>query len=106
MKLLGEEIDSKVAVLAGLGGCGNADDLARAALQDQKVTNADMVARNGDGIGPSTTFDIADSLTDAITDTGRATLTILFLDHDLLSFMVRVERMEDAICGFLNTVTE
>jgi len=51
MKLLGEEVDTEVTVLASLGGCGNADDLARAALKDQEIANADVVAGDGDGSG-------------------------------------------------------
>jgi hypothetical protein len=51
MKLLGEEVHTKVAVLASLGRRGDADDLARAALEDQEIANADVVARDGDGVG-------------------------------------------------------
>lgn len=51
MELLGEEINTKVAVLAGLGRGGDADDLARAALKDQEIANADVVAGDGDGVG-------------------------------------------------------
>jgi hypothetical protein len=38
-------------VLASLGGGGDADDLARAALKDQEIANADVVAGDGDGVG-------------------------------------------------------
>lgn len=51
MELLGEEVHAKVAVLAGLRRGGDADDLARAALKDQEVANADVVARDGDSVG-------------------------------------------------------
>lgn len=50
MELLGEEVDTKVAVLASLGGGSDADDLARAALKDQEIANADVVARDGNGV--------------------------------------------------------
>lgn len=53
MELLGEEINTKVAVLAGLGRGGDADDLARAALEDQEIADADVVAGDGDGVGRS-----------------------------------------------------
>lgn len=53
MELLGEEVNTEVAVLARLGGGGDADDLARAALKDQEIANADVVARDGDGVGGS-----------------------------------------------------
>ena len=50
MKLLGEEVNTEVTVLAGLRGGGDADDLARTALKDQEIANADVVARDGDGV--------------------------------------------------------
>ena len=53
MELLSEEVNTEVAVLASLGGGGDADDLARAALEDQEIANADVVARDGDGAGGS-----------------------------------------------------
>ena len=49
MELLGEEVNTEVTVLASLGGGGDADDLARAALKDQEIANADVVAGDGDG---------------------------------------------------------
>jgi hypothetical protein len=51
VQLLGEEIDTKVAVLASGGGGGDADDLAGTALEHQEVTQADVVAGDGDGVG-------------------------------------------------------
>jgi len=51
VKLLGEQVNTKVAVLASLSRGGNADDLARTALQDQQVADPDVVARDGDGVG-------------------------------------------------------
>jgi hypothetical protein len=51
MKLLGEEVDTKVAVLAGGRGGRDTDDLAGAALEHQEVTEADVVAGDGDGVG-------------------------------------------------------
>jgi hypothetical protein len=53
MELLGEEVNTEVTVLASLGGGSDADDLARAALQDQEIADADVVARDGDGVGRS-----------------------------------------------------
>tara|TARA_R110002003_G_scaffold251_8_gene17810 strand:+ start:2846 stop:3040 length:195 start_codon:yes stop_codon:yes gene_type:complete len=53
MKLLGEQVNTEVAVLASLGGGGDADDLARAALEDQEIANADVVAGDGNGVGRS-----------------------------------------------------
>lgn len=51
VQLLGEEVNTKVAVLASLSRGGDADDLARTALQDQQVADPDVVAGDGDGIG-------------------------------------------------------
>jgi hypothetical protein len=51
VQLLGEEVNTEVAVLAGGRGGGDADDLAGTALEDQEVTKTDVVARDGDGVG-------------------------------------------------------
>jgi hypothetical protein len=51
MELLGEKVNTEVTVLAGLGRGGDADYLARAALEDQEIANADVVAGDGDGVG-------------------------------------------------------
>jgi hypothetical protein len=53
MKLLGEEVDTEVTVLTSLRRGGDADDLAGAALEDQEITDADVVARDGNGAGGS-----------------------------------------------------
>jgi len=50
MELLGEEVNTEITVLTGLRRSGNADDLARATLKNQEIANADVVARDGDGI--------------------------------------------------------
>lgn len=51
VELLGEEVDTEVAVLAGGGGGGDLDDLAGAALEHQEVAEADVVAGDGNGVG-------------------------------------------------------
>ena len=53
VELLGEEVNTEVTVLASLRGGGDADDLARAALEDQEIADADVVAGDGDGVGGS-----------------------------------------------------
>jgi len=50
MQLLGEEVNTKVSVLTSLGRGGDADDLAWAVLEDDKVTNADVVAWDSEGV--------------------------------------------------------
>jgi len=48
VKLLGEQINTKVTMLAGLSRCGDTDDLAGTVLENDQVTNADVVARDGE----------------------------------------------------------
>lgn len=56
MQLLGEEIDTQISVLAGgTRGC-NTDDLARAALKDQEITDANVVAWNSNSVGSGRSF--------------------------------------------------
>jgi len=50
MELLGEQVNTEVTVLASLRGGGNADHLARAALKDQEIADANVMARDGDGV--------------------------------------------------------
>ena len=49
VQLLGEQINTEITVLASLRRGGDADNLARAVLEDNKVTNADVVAGNCEG---------------------------------------------------------
>jgi len=51
MQLLGEEVNTQVSVLASSRRGGNADDLARTALKDQEIPDANVVAGNGDSVG-------------------------------------------------------
>jgi hypothetical protein len=70
VELAGEDVHAEVAVLASLRGDVDADDLARTALEDQEITNANEVAGDGDGAwrDASTRADYADFLTDATAD--------------------------------------
>lgn len=87
LKLLGEEVDTEVSVLASLSGGADADDLARATLEDQQVTDSDEVAWNGDsvGVGTTTGLDVADRLRSTALRAGWSLLNI-----DLDAIMVRV----------------
>jgi len=49
VELLGEQVDTEVTVLAGLGGGRDADDLARTVLEDHEIADADVVAGDGEG---------------------------------------------------------
>lgn len=113
MQLLGEEVDSQVAVLTSLSGGGDADDLARTTLQDQKIANADVVAGDGDGVGSG----------HGSAGAVRGTLTwgrhgyFAVTDDDILVTLVAVlvlvvvvtsafEGVEDAVGGLVKTVAE
>lgn len=50
-QLLGEQIDTQVAVLTSGRGGGDLDQLTRTTLKDKDVAEADEVGGNGDGIG-------------------------------------------------------
>lgn len=51
VQLLGEEVNTEVAVLASGRRGRDANDLARTALEHQEVTQADVVAGDGDSVG-------------------------------------------------------
>lgn len=106
MELLGKEIHSEITVLTRLSGSGDANDLTWSALEDQEIANTDVVAGDGDGVWRHPTLDNANILTDTVPDTGRSTL-LIHNDFLTLGVMVmRMERVEDPISGFLNAVAE
>jgi len=49
MELLGEEVNTEVPVLTSLSRGSDTDDLAWSVLEDDQVTNADVVAWDGEG---------------------------------------------------------
>jgi len=49
MELLGEEVNTEVSVLTGLSRGGDTDDLAWTVLEDNQVTNADVMTRDRKG---------------------------------------------------------
>jgi len=49
VELLGEEVNTEVPVLTSLSRGSDADDLAWSVLEDDQVTNADVVAWDGEG---------------------------------------------------------
>lgn len=108
MKLLGEEVDSEVAVLARLSRSGDANDLARTTLEDEQITDADVVARNRDGIGSNTALDEADALTDTFADAGWAAVFLAVYD-DFFTVgvvMTMAEWMHDTVGGAFDAATE
>jgi len=50
VQLAREEVDAKVAVLAGSGGCGDLDNLAWTTLEDQNIADADVMGWDTDGL--------------------------------------------------------
>jgi hypothetical protein len=56
MQLLGEEINTQVPMLASGRRSCDADDLAWTTLKDQEITNTDVVAGNGNGVGSGRVF--------------------------------------------------
>jgi hypothetical protein len=56
MQLLCEKVDTEVPMLASSSRGGDLDDLARSALEDQDITDADVVAWNGYSVGRSVDF--------------------------------------------------
>ncbi len=107
MELLGEEIDTQIAVLARLRGSRDADDLAWTTLQDQEVTDADVVAGDSNRVRPSVAFNVADALANTFTD--AAWPTIFLVDDHLLTLgamAMGVEGVKDTVRGFLDAVAE
>lgn len=106
VELAGEEVDTQVAVLASLGGDGDADHLARTTLEDQEVANADEVAGDRDGVWRVTATGLhdADILAHSVMDTGETTL--LGGDELTLLLVVVVVAMEDTISGTLDSAAE
>lgn len=66
-------------MLAGLGGDRDADDLARAALEDQDVADADEVAGDGDGLAGGGTA--VAGLNNADVGGGRSDLFVVVVTH-------------------------
>lgn len=94
-------------MLTGLSRGGDTDDLTGTTLEDQQIANPDVMARNGNGVSHSAaTFNIANSLTDSVTDTGRTSLSIFLLDNHLLALVLWIERVKHAVSGVLKAATE
>lgn len=100
LQLAGEEVDTEVTVLASLGGDRDADHLARAALKDQDVADADEVAGDGHGLASGAAvagLDDADVLTGSRDLTGvRVRLLMLGVG----------EGVHDTVGGALNATAE
>jgi len=94
VELLGEEVDTEVAVLASGSRGGDADHLAGAALEDEDVAKADVVAGDGHSVGSRRIL----RGTRASTATGLTDLGDL---NALMAF-----RVQDSVSQLVNTATE
>ena len=107
MELLREEVHAEIAVLASLSRCSDTNDLAGTALKHQEVTNANVMARDGDSLrSASTSLDITNILRHSFTVAGGTTLALLFLNDYLLALVLRRERVENAVSCSLKAVAE
>ena len=105
MQLLAEQVDTEVAVLAGLSRGGNAYDLARTALQDQQVTNADVVAWDGDGVGQHGAVGVAGSDTFGFVARSRSSNLSILDDYVFLNSVLVVMMMTSAVDGMQDAVS-
>lgn len=106
VQLLGEEVDAQVAVLARGGRGGDADHLAGAALQDQDVAQADVVAGDGDGVGAHILRGGAGAAARArLADLGElcASVSVVIM---MMVVMVMALGVEDAVSHLVHTSSE
>jgi hypothetical protein len=107
MELLREEVNTEITVLACLGRGGDTDDLARAALKDEKVANANVVAGDGDGVWHRTASVVAVRFGVV----RAADFTIPDDDFFAVDFVVAVmtaavDRVDDVVSSSLQTTAE
>lgn len=90
-------------MLASLSGGGDANDLARASLEDEEIADTDVVAGNGDGVGSTATLNVADAFPAGSSANGPALLTFndnLFAPTTgvvLVAFLVMVTTTVDGV---------
>ena len=120
IELLGEEINTQVAVLTSLSRGGNTDDLAWTSLQDYNITNADEMARDGDSPGNATTATVVIAvghLLIVLTLGTRPNTDFAILDSDVFLYdtivvvmmmvvTAAVDRVQDAVSGAVEALTE
>lgn len=112
MELLREEVNTQITVLAGLRRGGDADNLARAALENHEIPNADVVAGDGDGVGDHSASVVPDGFSEFAT---RSNVDVTFLDDNFLAVdfvevvvrvMAAVNGVDDAVSGTLETTAD
>ena len=107
LELTSKEIDTQISVLTRLRRGRDAYDLARASLKDDKVADADELARDRDTVGreAATRLNEADLLADTLSDTAW-TPFFIFDDHLLTVMAVMVERVRDMVGSTLEATAE
>jgi hypothetical protein len=104
VELASEQVHPEEAVLARLGRDGDADHLARTALEDEQVANTDEVDGDWDGRGraaAATRLNDPNILSHALPDAGRT-----FGNDTLLSVVMVGEGVEQAVSRTLDTAAE
>src|SRR5215469_11729690 len=111
MELLREEVNTEITMLACLGRGGDTDDLARATLKNEEVTNADVVAGDGNGVWHHGASVVADRF--GVARATRWDADFAFLDNDFfaVNFFVAVvtaavNGVDDAVSSSLQTAAE
>ncbi|KAL5334351.1 hypothetical protein BJX70DRAFT_19512 [Aspergillus crustosus] len=109
VEFTGEEIDTEVALLAGLGRNGDANHLGGAALENENVANADEVRGDRDGLSGRGAADTRLDDADILTDTNWAAFvsdSYIFAGMMIMVIMVVVEGVRDAVHSAFHTTTE
>lgn len=113
VELASEEVNTSVAALVSHGGAGDADDLARTALEDKNVADADKVGRDRNRLGGSSSsaagLDDANILLDAVTVTNWAPFVsdnYFFAVVVMVIMVVVMEGVRDAVDSAFHTTTE
>lgn len=97
MKLTSEEVDTEVAVLAGLRGDRDTDDLARTSLENEEITDTNEVNGDGDAV-------LARDAATRLNDTNLLADTSRVVDNHFFP-LVR-ERMKETVGSTLNAAAE
>ncbi|KAL5042706.1 hypothetical protein BDW71DRAFT_189467 [Aspergillus fruticulosus] len=113
VKLASEEINTSVSPLVSQRGAGDADDLARTALEDKNVADADEVGRDRNGLRGSGNsaagLDNANILLNAVTVTNWASFVsdnYFFAVVVVMVTMVVMKGVRDAVDSAFHTTTE
>jgi hypothetical protein len=102
--LLGEDVNTEVTGLASLGRSSYANNLARAVLKDNEITNADEMV--GDGQGVAT---LRSEASRRWSRAGGATTLVnvnILLKGSVAMMTTTVDGVENAVSGLVKSVTD